>query len=117
MDLSPDAIREAQRGEVYLQIIMDLLDAENEKPPWSTAEGADLEVKEVQQLYDQWEALSLQDGILYRNCMGTDGQVRWRQLMVPLSLRAPLLEHLHAVLTAGHMGVKKTQDRVMNMAY
>ena len=63
-DLSPDAIREAQRTEVYLRTIMDLLDKGTEKPPWATVEGADLE---VQQLYAQWEALQLQDGILYMN--------------------------------------------------
>ena len=45
------------------------------------------------------------------------GQVRWTQLLVPRSLRALLLQHLQAGPTAGHMGVKKTQDRVMKMAY
>ena len=94
--------------------IMDLLDAGTEKPPWAIVEGADLE---VHQLNAQWEALQLQDGILYRSFMGTDGQVRWRQLLVPRSLRAPLLQQLHAGPTVGHMGVKKTQDRVMKMAY
>ena len=102
-DLSPDSIREAQRVEVYLRTIMDLLDAGTAKPPWTTVEGAD---PEVQQLYAQWEALWLQDGILYRNFMGTDGQVRWRQLLVPRSLRAPLLQYLHAGPSAGHMGVQ-----------
>ena len=104
IDLSPDAIRDAQRNEVYLRTIMDHLDAGAEKPPWSTVEGAD---PEVQQLYAQWEPLQLQDAILYRNFRGTEGQVRWRQLLVPRSLRASLLQHLRAGLTAGHMGVKK----------
>ena len=114
IDLSPDAIREAQRNEVYLRPIMDLLDTGAEKSPWSTVEEAD---PEVQQVYAQLEELQLQDGILYRNFLGTEGQVRCRQLLVSRSLRAPLLQHLHAGLTAGHMGVKKTQDRVMRMAY
>ena len=93
---------------------MDLLNAGAEKPPWSTVEVAD---PEVQQLYAQWKALQLQDGMLYRNFLGTKGQVRWRQLLVPRLLWAPLLQHLPAGLTAGHMEVKKTQDRVMKMAY
>ena len=114
MDLSSKAIRVAQRGDVYLRTIMDLLDAGTEKPPWSTVEVADLE---VQQLYAQWEAFQLQDGILYRNFLGTDGQVRWRQMLIPRSLRAPLLQRLHAGPTAGHMGIKTTQDRMMKMAY
>ena len=49
--------------------------------------------------------------------MGTDGQVRWRQLLVPRSLRAPLLQQLHAGPTAGHLRVIKTQDQVMKMVY
>ena len=107
-------IREAQRAEVYPRTFMDLLDAGTEKPPWATVKGADLK---VQQLYAQWEALQIQNGILYRNFMGTDSQVRWRQLLVSRFLRAPLLQQLHAGPTAGHMGVKKTPDRVMKMSY
>ena len=114
IDLSPEAIREAQSGEVRLLTILDLLDAASEKPPWSTVEGADLEVL---QLYAQWETLQLRDGILYRNFLDTDGQVRWKQLLVPRSLGALLLQYLHAEPTVGHMGVKKTQDRVVKMAY
>ena len=52
----------------------------------------------------QLETLQLQDGILYRNFM--EGQVRWRQLLVLRSLRAQLLQQLHAGPMAGHMGVK-----------
>ena len=47
MDLSSDAIREAQMGEVYLRTIIDLLDAGTEKPPRATVEGADLEVQQL----------------------------------------------------------------------
>ena len=54
MDLSTDAIREVQRAEIYLQTIMDPLDAGTEKPPWATVDGADLD---IQQLYAEWKAL------------------------------------------------------------
>ena len=80
-------------NEDYLRTIMDLSDAGAENPPWSTMEGVD---PEEQQLYAQWDALQLQDDILYRNFLETESQVRWRQLLVPRSLRAPLLQHLHA---------------------
>ena len=66
---------------------MDLLDAGIEKPPRSTVERSDTE---VQQLYAQWEALQVQDGVLYRNFIGIGGQVRCRQLLAPRSLRAPI---------------------------
>ena len=112
IDLSTEAMREAQRGEVCLKTILDLLDAGPEKPPLSTVEGADLQ---IQQLYAQWETLQLQDGILYRNFLGTDGQVRW--VVVSALSKGDALQHLHAGPTAGHMGVKKIQDRVIKMAY
>ena len=76
--------------------------------------GADLE---IQQLYAQWETLQLQDDILYRNFLNTDGQVCWKQLLVPRSLTATLLQHSHGGPTAGHMGVRKTRNMVMKMAY
>ena len=114
MDLSPEAIREAQSGEVCLRSILDLQDAGYEKPPWSTVEGVDFE---IQQLYTQWEALQLQDGILYRNFLGTDGQVRWRQLLVSRSLRVALLQLLHSGPMASLQGAMKTQDSVVKMAY
>ena len=47
IDLSPEAIREAQRNEVCLRTILDLLDAGSEKQRWSTVEGADLEVQHL----------------------------------------------------------------------
>ena len=56
IDLSLYVIRAAQKGEIYLRTIIDLLDPGTDKPPWVTVEGADLE---VQQLYAQWEALQL----------------------------------------------------------
>ena len=114
IDLSLAAMREAQRSDGCLKAILELLDAEPEKPPWSAVEGAD---SEIQQLYAQWEALQLHDGVLYRNFINTDGRVRWKQLLVPRSLRAALLQHLYAGPTAGHMRVMKTQDRVKRMAY
>ena len=75
MDLSPDAMREAQRAEINLRIILYLLNAGTAKPPRATVEGADLE---VQQMHAQLEALQQQDGILYRNFMIIGRQVRWR---------------------------------------
>ena len=36
IDVSPEAMREAQRGDVCLQTILDLSDAGPEKPPWSS---------------------------------------------------------------------------------
>ena len=48
IDLSPDGIRQAQRNEDCLRIIMDLLETSTEKPSWSVVEGAD---SDVQQLY------------------------------------------------------------------
>ena len=76
MDLTSDAIREAQGAELYLWTIMDLLDVETEKPPWATVEGADLE---LQQLYAQWETATGWHLVLE---FYGHGQVRWRKLLV-----------------------------------
>ena len=61
IDLWPAAVRESQRSDGCLKAILELLDAGPEKPPWSAVEGAN---SEIQQIYAQWEALQLQDGVL-----------------------------------------------------
>ena len=48
IDLSPEPMREAQRSDGCLKVILELLDAGSVKPPWSEMEGAD---SEIQQLY------------------------------------------------------------------
>ena len=65
---------------------MDLLETITEKSIWFVVEGAD---SDVQHLYALWEALQFQEGVLYKNFLGADDQVRWRQLLVPRSLKAP----------------------------
>ena len=93
---------------------MNLFDAGAENPPWSAVEGAESGGATVVRSMGGIAAAGWHPVPKFP---GTEDQVRWRQLLVPSSLRAPLLQHLHVGLTAAHMGVKETQDRVIKMAY
>lgn len=52
----------------------------------------------------------LDNGVLYRHVYHPDGQ-RWVPVL-PRSLRLQVLEAFHDDLTAGHLGFKKTLDRI-----
>ncbi|KAK7474087.1 hypothetical protein BaRGS_00034693 [Batillaria attramentaria] len=54
-------------------------------------------------------------GTLQRIFTGPEGE--YKQIVVPTSLRQGVLRLSHDVPMAGHLGVKKTQDRLWNSFY
>ena len=52
----------------------------------------------------------MSQGLLYR--VFTKGGRRWKQLMVPVGLRATVLKVGHITPTSGHSGAKRTQERI-----
>ena len=59
-------------------------------------------------LVEQWETLRVQDSVLQKGWEDAATQERTLLLVVPLSLRAELLEEAHAGVSGGHQGRKKT---------
>ena len=112
--LSSDVIKQEQHKETAISFIIDHLNKILGKSDWRDIEGLD---PELQNLYSQWETLEIFKGILYRRFVNVHGTLRWRQLIVPASLRVPLLQEIHAEKTSGHLGVRKTQQSVKRMAY
>ena len=52
-------------------------------------------------------------GILYRIRRSIDGLGEtWKQIMVPKSLRIRVMEVAHNSIFGGHLGVKKTNNRI-----
>ena len=57
-------------------------------------------------------------GILYRIRRRIDGlRETWKQIMVPISLRIRVMEVAHDSIFGGHLGVKKTKDRIQTNFY
>ena len=57
-------------------------------------------------------------GILYRIRRRIDGLGEtWKQIMVPKSLRICVMEVAHDSIFGGHLGVKKTKNRIQTNFY
>jgi len=62
--------------------------------------------KEACTLFSQWDSLVLEDNVLYRCYHYPDGTTQYLQVVIPVELRHPYVERLHADL--GHFGRAKT---------
>ena len=57
------------------------------------------------------------DGVLYLEATNFDTQDKEVRLVVPSSLRTPLIRMIHDGPTGGHTGITKTKDQVRRQAY
>ena len=63
---------------------------------------------EYRHLSQQWDQLSIQDGVLWWNFMHPNQDRSWLQLVVPKQIRPLILEELHQGIGSGHPGQEKT---------
>jgi len=108
---SLDQIRDAQASDDSLQIVMQAL-RDSVKP-----QSGDLRdyLEEAKTLFLQWDSLVLENGVLYRRFHFPDGTTKYMQLLLPVSLWQPFIEHLHADI--GHFGRAKTCSVLSRRAY
>ncbi|MCG7868952.1 MAG: DDE-type integrase/transposase/recombinase [Candidatus Thiodiazotropha taylori] len=64
-----------------------------------------------------WDSLEVRDGILYKKFLKRDGTGSHTQLVVPLSLRKQVLHQTHDSLLSGHLGCKKTKQKILQKFY
>jgi len=68
-------------------------------------------------LHAQWERFKMTDGVLYRKFWSSNQDGESWQLVAPIAYRKEVMKTAHALVTGGHMGVKKTQLKVAKQAY
>ena len=64
-----------------------------------------------------WDSLSLHDGCMYRTFHRRDGTGSHLQFMVPKSLQNDVLYQMHNTLISGHLGRKKTLEKLLQRFY
>ena len=64
-----------------------------------------------------WDLLQIQDGMLMRCFMRCDATGDHMQFIVPRSLHNEILYHIHDSLLGGHLGQKKTREKVLQRFY
>ena len=86
-----------------------------------TAQPAQREVqgtsKATRSLWAQWNQLVLENSVLYYQWQTEDARRTRLQLVLPRSLVPDILSALHDALSAGHLGVNKTVERVREQFY
>jgi len=109
--ISLDEICEAQSIDDNLQPVIQAL-ANKVKPPQGTLREYP---EEARTLFSQWDSLVLEDDVLYRRYHYPDDATQYLQVVLPVKLRRPYIERLHADL--GHFGRAKTCLGLAHHAY
>ena len=64
-----------------------------------------------------WDSLVLRDGILLKRFFKQDGSGEYLQFIVPLVMRKEVLFQMHDSLLSGHLGLKKTKEKILQRFY
>ena len=64
-----------------------------------------------------WDALVLQEGILFKRFTKKDATGNYLQLLIPSALKREILCQMHNSLLAGHLGCKKTKQKIQQRYY
>ena len=113
-DFNNERWRKEQSEDEDLLPIIQWLQAGDERPDRQTVSGKSPVTKH---LWQQWSLLRLQDGVLQRRWVKADGKESNWVLIVPRTLRKGLIEEMHGGITSGHLGEKKTLNRLRKRFY
>lgn len=111
--LTDDVLRTEQKRDKSIRVIVELL-TQGDGCEWSDVNDADMETRI---LFSQRQTLFIQNDILYRRFVNTNGDTLHTQVVVPRSLRVKYLECIHGSKLAGHLGIAKSRYRLQRLAY
>ena len=64
-----------------------------------------------------WNSLSLDNGLIVKECVQKNGLSKYFQLLIPRNLRKEVLKEVHDARMGGHFGCRKTYERVKQKYY
>ena len=83
------------------------------RPPWSVVDG---QAPMLRALWRQYESLTIENGVLYRNFYDTSGEIMHKQFVLPHEFRVSFLELIHNDV-AGHLKMAKCVPHIMRRAW
>jgi len=111
---APENLRLAQARDPDVAPLVRWRSELTERPCWNeVAKYSDT----AKNYWAQWDSLEVVEGILYRNWSSADGRERFRQLIVPHSLKRELVARVHGVMVGGHFGIRRTQFQFQRRGY
>ena len=106
-------VQKLQEKDPNLYPIIKAL-TENHRPPHSEIVAMS---PAVRYYWSIWNSLSLQNGCLYRRFYRQDGTGSHLQFIVPKSIRPEILQQMHNSVISGHLGQKKTLEKLLQRFY
>ena len=106
-------LRDMQEKDINIGAIVSWLSSGN-KSKGSIAASSSPETRHYLQC---WDALVFKNGILMRKFQKKDGSGEFHQLVVPQCLRKDILFQMHNSLLSGHLGQKKTKEKLLQRYY
>ena len=72
---------------------------------------------ESRHYWNYWSTLEIHDGLLFKRFVRNDQTDSYLQLIVPVAARAEIMQNLHSSLLSGHLGRKKTTQKILRNFY
>ena len=113
LDLTQENIRFKQEEDPVLKTLLQWK-RDGEKPSWSTVASYG---KELKAYWHEWNVIVLKENILYKKRFRDICNDSEHLFLVPASLRKEVFRQLHEYVTAGHLGRRKTYDKIRKRFY
>ena len=113
-EITLEELREAQLKESGMGQILTALEQNSERPVWKKISGLSPEFK---MYVSQWKQLEVRQGVLCRKWESDNGKQVEYKVVLPKKFRKIVLTELHESKTAGHLGVRKTKEKVQSIYY
>ena len=111
---SADGIKFEQNRDPKISTVITWKNEASERPVWERVSHLDTDYKSY---WTQWNRLVIKDGILYRKWIcETTGRDHF-ELVMPEPWRNEIMSMSHSNPGGGHMGIKRTVERMRSRAY
>ena len=110
---NPAYLRKAQKADPDIAPVLRWL-GEGHRPLSGVVTGLSAAVRHY---WCQWDNLDLREEVLYRQFRKKDGTGLHSQYVVPKSLRGEVLKQMHDGILSGHLGRKKTREKLLQRFY
>ena len=114
VQVTEDEMRELQMKDLDIQIMIQWKRSLEERPEWKQIRQKSATVKA---LWQQWDQICFIRGLLMRAKDHPNSPHPQTQIVLPLKLQTDLLKQVHNHISAAHMGVTRTLERLKMKFY
>ena len=113
LDIALESIRDQQEKDATLKLLLQWKRRKEKPRCFAVASYC----KELKAFWHEWDTIELKDNVLYKRRERDVGNDAEYLFLVPTILRKETFKQLHEYITAGHLGRRKTYDKIKKMFY